>query len=149
MDYASIAKATHLSSKTVKRRLDRMIKEYAVFVAPKFDFVSLRGTIPADIFMKFEDSKWTREVDESVFAAIGSAVAYSTAGSPEYFYALTFLDNVEQASRIASSLKDIEGVKEAYVDLIEEHWAQYSVLTKNVERLASLSRVAVANPKRR
>ncbi len=142
LTYSLVARATHFSTKTVKRRLNRMISEGAVFVAPKMDFRQVKGSIPADVYVYYTDPKWARDTQENALKTVERFLVYSTPGSPEFVYALVFLENVEQANEILDSLKALSGVKEAYVDLIEEHAEQYTTLTKNIGRLEAESRKA-------
>lgn len=135
--YSSIAKEMHLSTRTVRRRLNRMLHERALFMAPKLDFREMTGAIGADVFVFYVNKEAARQTERRVLALVDKVLVASIPGGPEHLYASLVLENLEQAEEILNGVKRLEGVGEVYVDLIEEHLPQYQVFKEQIETLMS------------
>jgi DNA-binding Lrp family transcriptional regulator len=133
--YASIAKQTRISTRTVRRRLARMIADRALFVAPLLDFKCLKGVIGADLFVFYVNKRAAATGREKILSVISNDFVFAAQGPDHSYYAL-LLENVSQLSEIQNRVKDFEEVRDAYVELIEDHLSQHRTHKAKIERLS-------------
>jgi DNA-binding Lrp family transcriptional regulator len=131
----SIAKRAGVSTRTVKRRLDSMIRERAIFVTPNLDVTRLKGTIVADLMVFFAGMSPASEAEQEVARIINEKFVSAVKG-PGYSYSEMLLGNIAEKSGILTRVKMLDGVKEAYLDLVEEHLPQHEIFDVQIEMLA-------------
>lgn len=142
--YASVARDTGLSSRTVRRHLNRMVLEGAVFAAPRLDPRKVRGAVFADVFVFYASGKVDQDLRKEVLTLLDPSLIAVIPGGPDHTYAGVILDNVAGASELVSRLRSIEGVKAAFVELVEGHRQQYEVFALQVRKLSEARRAKVA-----
>lgn len=147
MTYSSISRKTGLSTKTVRRRLGRMMQERALFVAPRVDHRRLKGAIGADLFIVYTNEQAGRDTERGVLKLVEKVHVASVRGR-EILWVGMILQTLGEADEILSAAKMLEGVREAYVDLVEEHVSQYEVFTDELKRLTRGEQQSGLDPSR-
>ncbi len=147
--FASIARETRLSTRTVRRRLHRMIEEHVLFTVPIMDFRKARELIAADIFVFYTTREVARDVERAVLAMVDKIMVAAIPGSPDHLYVSVFLENLADAHEILVKLRSLDGVKEAHVNLIEEHLPQYQSFRKQIVELSKTHELGIVKPRPR
>ena len=144
LTYSGIAKLVHLSGKTVRRRLNRMIREMALFVTLDFDFSKSKGIFIANLLVTFQSHEAWRDTEQETFSLIAEKMFGNVRGNPALSNYSLILDNVADMERILSQVKRLEGVNDAYLDLCQEYIALSQPMRDQVERLRKVPESSVA-----
>lgn len=64
--YVDVAKSLGLSSRTVKRRVTRLIEHRALFIAPEIDLKSVTGAVCADLVVHYADAQVKKQLDARI-----------------------------------------------------------------------------------
>lgn len=133
--YASIACQAGLSARTVRRRLNRMIDERALFITPKLDFRRLKG-IAVDLFVFCDDKELARNAEKKILSLYGDRIVAAMLGGPKHLCISLVFDNVSERNEILSRVRQLQGVRKTYAELIEERLEQYQTFKNQIERLS-------------
>jgi DNA-binding Lrp family transcriptional regulator len=125
--YDGIAKETGMSNKTVKRRLERMIRGRALFVIPSFVPRALHGAILAELFVVYDSPENTARTNDGIASHLDQNLMSAQLGDPEHTFFLLVITNISQANEILDWVRQQPGVKSAFMDLVEERIEQYEV----------------------
>jgi DNA-binding Lrp family transcriptional regulator len=136
MRYETIAKRTHLSTKTVWRRLNKMIQDRAIFVTLKLDATKSKGAIIANLILVHQCGEDARELEQKAIALVGDSMFSAILGSPGFCYFELMLDNVAKSTSILNEAKRLDNVEDAYMDIVEEDAESFIPFREQVERLA-------------
>lgn len=146
--YKSVATEVGLSSRTVKRKLQRMMEGNAVFGFPAFDPNKLKGSIWALLLVTCL-AEHREELNHRLLAAFGEYVwsivpsIPFTAGQPVSSGYNLMLPNVAEGKEILTSAEQMSGVQEARLELFEETYVNFRPLEEDVERYVQASRVRI------
>lgn len=146
--YAYIAKQTRLSTRTVRRRLDRMIRERALFITPKIDFRRLHG-IAVDLFVFCTTTELTRKAETKIWSIYRDKIVLAKLGGPKHAFFHLTLGNIPERKEILNLVKQLEGVQEAYAEPVVEHLEQYQVFKDQIERLSRGREEGLSIPRQR
>jgi len=117
--YAVVAKELRFSSRTVKRRADRLFESGAIYVVPDLDLKTLRGIIAAEMVVTFKsDSSKTGAIGALATRLQGETVFSQTSGLRAYF-ALA-IPNVSMVEAIGTWARQLVGVFSAEVQVLQE-----------------------------
>lgn len=131
--YVSIAKATGLSTKTVRRRFSEMLSDQAIFIALSLDYRVLRGVLKGDLLVAYEGVESKDRVDREVKEILDRRIPDLYYVNPGHqFYQLT-LPNLFERREILRDVKSVRGVKAAYLDLVEERDELYDTYSEEIE----------------
>ena len=127
-----VASETRVSSRTLKRRLDRMEEGYAFFLHAAVDFKKLGGL--AYRMLVYCNNKKKSYIDELILTKINN-VEWSYTFAVEYSMFVIHCENTAEIERISSLVKDVDGIKEVKMDIIEEQitvqdWIQDEISNK-------------------
>lgn len=131
----SIAKRAGVSTRTVKRRLDSMIDERAIFVSPNLDPTRLKGAIVTNLMVFFASRSVASAAEREVVQIVNEKFWGAIRGLDYAWFELV-IDNIADAGRILAQVKMLDGIKEAYLDVVEEHLPQHQVFAMQIEALA-------------
>jgi DNA-binding Lrp family transcriptional regulator len=142
--YDELASDVGVSVRTLKRMLPKLVEEGAIYSLPKLDYESMTNCVPADLILIFRDAETARTsgrrrilplvADYLVFAALWDTLGMCS----------LILPDVGTMSRIAASVKRVEGVASARIDIVRERIDQSGVLGGYMERWTKGWRVPVA-----
>ena len=137
--HAAIAKEVGLSTRTIKRKLWRMMQANAVFGFPALNPAGLRGAVMANLFVTYPlDRK--NEVDLEVARAFDDYLMYTLHLKPlgtrdvvPCAYGL-MLPNVAKGREAVDAAKQLSGVRTARLELVEEILTIYAPLKEEMEK---------------
>lgn len=142
--YGVIATKLGVSSRTVRRRLQRMIDDRAIFILPSMNPAALEGVIQADLLVSYENPKSKGEVDQRIMAIWDDYLARAEVGGPDSSFFNLFIKNISQAQEVLEWLNSQSGVKSTRIDLIQDRFELYASL--NSELKGKLKRITAAPP---
>ena len=118
----AISNETGLSNKTVKRRLERMIREKALYVVPSLELRSLRGAFLAELLIFYSNSESRKEVNEKLVPRLQECfmAREGRMGDPEHSLFVLLINSISQVKETLAWVKQQKGVTADYLDLVEE-----------------------------
>lgn len=137
--FVKISQETSLSTKTVKRRLSRLIQAKAIFLTLSLDPKVLKGAIPAELFVVFDSAEAKKRINSRILSHIDAYLISAQVGDPEHALYLLLLNNVSEATMYSRWVRNQMGVREAYLDLIQERIEQYGALNRRLDSMTKHS----------
>ena len=131
--YSAVAKETGFSSKTVKRRLERLIEEKAVFVIPSMDPSALEGALVADLLVQYSGREGTGLVNRRILSELDDCVIRAVMGDPDHGLFNLIITRVSAVREIPKRVGSIAGVASARVDVVQNRLEMYHELSKLFE----------------
>ncbi len=116
--YSEMAKKLGLSSRTVTRRLLRLLEGNVVFFLPNIDFGLCEGLSCVDLFVTYTASSLKREVDRSIFTKFEDYILRAGWGSANYGHFEFLVPNVRVAQEIVVWTRGLRGVREARLNFV-------------------------------
>lgn len=137
--YSELSKKLGIPVRTLKREISRLVRENMILSVPKLDYTAIEGCVPADLLVFFEDDKARAEgvtkVLEIVIDHLLLAAMYDVVGMCSLV-----LPNVALTSELATRVKQINGVKDAWAEIVSEHIMEGKPFLRYLERRISRER---------
>jgi DNA-binding Lrp family transcriptional regulator len=131
--YAKLARDLGLSERTLKRRILRLARDNMILSLPRLDYGAMAGCVPADLVVFFKDEKARAEgvskVIELVMDYLLLAVLVDITGMCSLV-----LPKVASTSELAEKVKQINGVRDAWVEIVREHITEGKVFVEYFEK---------------
>ena len=139
--YNSVARELGLSTKTVKRRITRLVDDGAIYLLVKIDLKSMEGRIPAD-FTIFYDGKTPREeTDRRIKEGLGEKLFFADLQDPKFGYYSLHIPNVKLADDIRKWIATVKGVSRTDVEVLLGVNAFDAYYLERVEEMVSEQKV--------
>jgi DNA-binding Lrp family transcriptional regulator len=132
--YNAISKETGLSNKTVKKKLERMLRARALFMIPSFDPGSLSGATLGELFVLYESPEAMKKENGRIESHIGGRLMSAQLGDPEHRLFEMVITNISQVKETLNWVKQQPGVKTAFLDLVEDRLEQYEAFNQQLKR---------------
>ena len=136
------ARELGVSTRTVRRRLERLVEGRAVFAFPAPNPKAPTGTLMGGLFLTCAPDR-KKEVDEAVRKRLEEHIwhvfhmlPYAPGGFHPTFYNL-FLPNLAMAPEILRWAHDLPGVAECRLELVEDIETRFGIFDDELERLAA------------
>ncbi len=130
--FKEISRETSLSTKTVKRRLIRLIEGKALYMTMSIDPKALRGVIPAELLVVYESAEAKRKANGGVVSRLSDMLLSAQVGDREHALFMLLLGNVYEATLFLRWLKGRSGIREAYLDIVQERIELYGNLDRKI-----------------
>jgi len=141
-----VAKQLKVSTRTVKRRLNLMMKEAAIFTMPMVDLRKTEG-ISYQLRVQIEQGK-KLEVEKSVVAKIGNVVFRASDSENGSVFGFTGA-NVAEGSDILEWVKQQPGVKSASMTIAEMVVQVFEWIESEVEKRVRTTSIHTPNSERK
>jgi DNA-binding Lrp family transcriptional regulator len=122
--YNQLAKELGISSKTITRRLNKMIEGKGIFFVPEIDFKRLEGVLCINLFVFYTASEYKAEVDENVFSKFQDYVFRAGWGNPTHGHFTLLVPSVAVAQEVFDWVRILRGVREARINFVYD-WAVF------------------------
>jgi len=132
--YGRIAREIGLSYKTVKRMLERMHEGRALFIIPSLVPRSLTGATLAELLVLYENPEAMRKANGAIASHVDEYLMSAQLGDPEHLLFLLALTNISQVKEILDWVRRQPGVKNAFLDLVEERVELYEAFSRQLNR---------------
>jgi DNA-binding Lrp family transcriptional regulator len=132
--YDEIANQTGTSSRMVKRRLERMLEGRALFMIPSLRPRALEGALLAELLVVCESPEAMRRANGEIAAHIDDCLMSAQLGDPEHMLFLLVITKPSRVREILEWVMRRPGVKDAFLDLVEERIEQYEAFGQQLNR---------------
>ncbi len=136
--YSAIATELNLSNKTVKRRLERLIDERAVFTIPSMDPGSLEGGMLVDLLVRYSSRNNRGPVNRELLAKLDDCSVRAQLGDPDYAFFNLLITKISAIRDALKQVKSIEGVREARIDVVQNRSEFFDHYSAQIERRLSI-----------
>ena len=131
--YSAVAKELGFSSKTVKRRMQRLIEEKAVFVIPSMDPSALEGAMVADLLVRYSGREGTGVVNRRILSELDDCVIRAVVGDGDYGLFNLIITRISAVREIQEQVGSFAGVASARVDIVQGRLEMYDELSELLE----------------
>ena len=138
--YSAVAKEVGFSSKTVKRRLHRLIEGKAIFMIPSMDPSALEGAMLADLLVQYSGHEGTGAVKQGILSELDDCLIRAEISDPYYGLFNLILTKVSAVREIPKRVRAISGVASARIDLVQDRLEMYDQFFDQLEGLQRLPR---------
>ena len=132
--YHAVSKELGLSSKTVKRRLDRLIREKAIFLIANLNPKASHDVVFVDLLVFYTSLESKSEVDRKISSEFDEYLVHAELTDTEHGLFVLVIRNVSKAQEILSWVKEQDGVREARVALVEDRIELYELFNEQLEK---------------
>ncbi len=139
--YKLISSELGISSRTVKRRLSRLVEGRAVIVLPRINQRAIDGTV-VDLLVFYANPERRSEVDQKIVSRFDDHLLRAELVDKNHGLFNLIITNVATAHQISSWMKEQSGISRYRVDLVQDRIEQYGVLSELVEKKLAQIRLA-------
>jgi DNA-binding Lrp family transcriptional regulator len=111
MPFREIAVCLHLTARTVKRRLNRMIEQRALFVFPALDCHRLEGRILVTLAVFYSDPALKQDAEERLLSIFSAYYLFTPSPEPIYAAYAFLVPALAVADEIRASAEALPGVR--------------------------------------
>lgn len=124
--YKGLAEELRLSERTVKRRLDRLIKGNGVYAFPSADPKFLSQAVLASLVIEYSGSAKRDEVDGALVKGFEDSLFFAGLW-PAYSVLSLILPSVQASRDAVQRAALVEGVERARIDIVDQRVESYDV----------------------
>jgi DNA-binding Lrp family transcriptional regulator len=133
-----ISEELELSSRTVKRRMARLVKNNIIFTLASSNVGAIREAVLADLVVEYDSPDARPKIDETLLELL-DPYYFSTGPWESYGLFALILPSISKVREILETVRRMSGIKSARLELVEDRYEYYGYLYEAVERkLASL-----------
>ncbi len=118
--YAELAQATHTSSRTVRRRVARLVRGSAVFSIATIDYRAIDGGIPADLQVVYASARHRLAEEERILQRLEPYLVFVGLWPGFALYSMV-LPKVSLLTELASRVQAVPGVVEVRSGFVDRH----------------------------
>ncbi len=133
--YRELSQDLGLSTRTIKRRLRRMLEAGALFIIPSLDPPKLEGAILADLLVSYESPESKRTVDDKIKSHFDQFLIVPETAIEEYGSFHFCTPNVSRAHEILNWVKEQPGAKSVRLDLVQDRAELYDLVGELIGKL--------------
>jgi DNA-binding Lrp family transcriptional regulator len=119
-----VAQGVGVSSKTVKRRMDRLIEGKAMFVVPSMDPSMLEGALLVDLLVEYSNQKNLSKMNQRILPVLGDYLIRAT-GDPGGCLFNLIITRVSSIREVLSQVRSMAGVASARIDIVQDRLELY------------------------
>ncbi len=130
--YEQVSRELNISARTVKRRINQVTRGGAAFLLPSTDETALRGTLRADLCVKWAE-KGGQEAQKKIMETVKEYCFFN--GLWVGFSAFNLLiPNVPTSQEILAKVRRLKGIEEARLEFVQRRYESYGLLGEMIER---------------
>ena len=115
----SLSHELGVSPRTARRRLERMIRNRALFVIPGFNPKALDGSV-ADLTVFYETDAQKAGTDRRIMSSLRDNLFHADLGDATHSFFNFIVNNVARAQETLNSVQSLPGVSRARLDFVLE-----------------------------
>jgi len=143
--YSVISRKVGMSQKTVKRRLQRMIEEKALFVIPSWNPKALDGAIIADLVVFYANPGSKADLDQRIASQFDELLISSRLSDIEHGFFNLMISNISKAKEILAWVNEQPGVGKAFIELVQDRIEVYESLNEPVDKKLTESSTSIGH----
>jgi len=132
--YSVISREVGMSQKTVKRRLQKMIEEKALFVIPSWNPKALDGAIIADLVVFYANPGSKADLDHQIVSQFDELLVSTRLSDIEHGFFNFMISNISKAKEILAWVNEQPGVGKAFIELVQDRIEVYEFLNQPVDK---------------
>lgn len=132
--YPVISREVGISTRTVKRRLQRMIEARAVFILPSFSPRALDGAMIADLVVFYADPESKTDVDSRIVSQFDRLLIRAELGDFKHGFFNFIITSVSKAKEMLTWVKEQPGVGSAIIELVQDRIELYEPFNELVDK---------------
>ncbi|MDA4115769.1 MAG: winged helix-turn-helix domain-containing protein [Thaumarchaeota archaeon] len=133
-----VSEELQISSRTVKRRMARLVKNNIIFTLASANVGAIREAVMADLVVEYDTPALRPRVDKMLLDLL-EPYYYSTGPWESYGLFALILPNISKSREILETVRRMSGIKSVRLELVEERYEYYDYLYEAVDRkLATL-----------
>jgi len=144
--YSVISREVGMSQKTVKRRLQRMIEERAVFVIPSWNPKALDGAIIADLVVFYGNPGSKTDLDHRIVSQFDKLLISTRVSDIEHGFFNLLIRNISEAKETLAWVNEQPGVGKAFIELVQDRIEVYESFNEPVERKLTEASMSIRAP---
>ena len=116
--YKELGKATGVSSRVAKRRMERLIREPVITITPRVNLKALQGAVVADMVVSYRDPGFKGSLDGKIAVRIGRRnfrVGWGNESHSHYTFGALGIAEVRE---IGNWVKGLDGISAISLDLV-------------------------------
>ena len=144
--YSVISREVGMSQKTVKRRLQRMIEEKALFVIPSWNPRALDGAIIADLVVFYGNPGSKTDLDHRIVSQFDKLLISTRLSDIEHGFFNLLIRNISAAKEILAWVNEQPGVGKAFIELVQDRIEVYESFNEPVDRKLTEASMSIRAP---
>jgi DNA-binding Lrp family transcriptional regulator len=132
--YSVVAKDLKLSTRTVKRRLTRLIDGKAIFAFPTTDPGSLEGAMVGDLLVRYAEHESSGKLYQELASKLQDHLITVSAGDSNYAFFSFFITRISAIKEVLERVRSIKGIGTARLDIVQNRIEFYDRLSALFER---------------
>jgi DNA-binding Lrp family transcriptional regulator len=133
-----ISKELQMSTRTVKRRMVRMIKGDVIFMLASVDVAAIREAVIASLVVEYDDPSLRLQIDKMLLELV-EPYYFSTGLWESYSLFSMILPSISVSREILDTVRRAKGIRSARLELVEDRYEFYDCLYEAVDgKLATL-----------
>ena len=132
--YSVISRKVGISQKTIKRRLQRMIEERALFVIPSWNPKALEGAIIADLVVFYANPGSKTDLDKRIVSHFDNFLVSTRLSDIEHGFFNFIIGNLSTAKEILTWVNHQPGVGRAFIELVQDRIEVYESFNEPLDR---------------
>jgi DNA-binding Lrp family transcriptional regulator len=136
-----ISEELQISTRTVKRRMARLVKNSIIFTLASGNVGAIREAVMADLVVEY-DSPDVRPAIDKMLLELLEPYYFSTCPWESYGLFSLILPSISRSREILETVRRASGIRSVRLELVEERYEFYGYLHEAVDRkLASLQTI--------
>jgi len=132
--YSAVASGLKLSSRTVKRRLERLVEARAIFAIPSIDPGALEGAVLADLLVTYSGGEDLGRVNKELLLALDDSLVRAQLGDSDHAFFNLFVSRLSAIRDVLERVESIRGVRQARIDVVQRRLEFFDHLSNQIER---------------
>jgi len=126
-----ISEELQISTRTVKRRMARLVKNSVIFTLASANVSAIRGAVMADLVVEYDSPDVRPQVDKMLLERLEP---YSTGPWESYGLFALILPSISEFREILETVRGFEGIRSAMLELVEDRYEFYDCLYEAVDK---------------
>jgi DNA-binding Lrp family transcriptional regulator len=118
--HVTVAKELGFTTRTVRRRLQKLERERALMIPPKVNIAATDGMISVILFYSYMDSEAKKSVDQAMLSRFEGNYLWARLADPEVAYLVLVIPSMVLVKQILDWAKELPGVARARVEITIE-----------------------------
>ena len=118
--YRAVASMLGISSRTVRRRINRLVEGKALFVTAEIDVKAMTGGVCANLVVSYHNPSAKKRLDTRIPARFEPYVIRAGSGWAQYGHFMFMFPNIPIALDVQRSIEGMKGVKDATLHFVKE-----------------------------
>ena len=128
-----IAGEVGISLRTLKRRVDRLVRGGALYTFPTVDIQRMDGGVQVDALVTYDGSGRKLESEQGIMKLLDEYLFYAGLFDTAGLYSMV-LPSPSSATKLAARIRQVPGVRTARLELVDEHIDQMEAIGDYVQR---------------